>query len=310
MQPSSELHTRIRTLLERDRVVLFMKGTRQAPRCGFSAAVVETLAGYGVDFQDIDVLADPDLREGIKAFSDWPTLPQLYVGAEFVGGADIVRELDSSDELVGVLGVERPVPTVHASAACLAAFRAAPRQPGDILRLEISAGFDYALGVGSREPADVVASLADDLPLHLDPASARRADGLSLDFRDGADGGVVIDNPNEPSRAPAAAQVKQVTVQELAELLASGAELRLYDVRSPMERRIADFPAAQLFGRAAAEELADLDRETPLVFLCHYGIRSQGVAEHFLAEGFRDVSNVIGGVEAWSLQVDPTLPRY
>ena len=80
-------------------VVLYMKGTPVFPQCGFSAAVVQVLSDLGVKFKGIDVLTDPEIRQGIKEFSSWPTIPQLYVKGEFVGGCDIVREMYSSGEL-------------------------------------------------------------------------------------------------------------------------------------------------------------------------------------------------------------------
>jgi monothiol glutaredoxin len=90
-------------------VVLYMKGTPVFPQCGFSAAVVQILTHMGVKFKGIDVLADPALRQGIKDFSSWPTIPQLYVKGEFVGGCDIVREMFETGELKELLstrGVE------------------------------------------------------------------------------------------------------------------------------------------------------------------------------------------------------------
>ena len=81
-------------------VVLFMKGTPVFPQCGFSAAVVQVLNHLGVPFKGIDVLSDPGLRQGIKEFANWPTIPQLYVKGEFVGGCDIVREMFDTGELV------------------------------------------------------------------------------------------------------------------------------------------------------------------------------------------------------------------
>jgi monothiol glutaredoxin len=80
-------------------VLLYMKGTPVFPQCGFSAAVVQILTTLGVKFKGVDVLADPEIREGIKAFSQWPTIPQLYVKGEFVGGCDIIREMYESGEL-------------------------------------------------------------------------------------------------------------------------------------------------------------------------------------------------------------------
>jgi len=84
-------------------VVLFMKGVPEQPRCGFSGLVVQVLDHLGVDFIGVDVLQDESLRDGIKTFSDWPTVPQLYVKGEFVGGADIVREMFQSGELKTLL---------------------------------------------------------------------------------------------------------------------------------------------------------------------------------------------------------------
>lgn len=100
--------------LEQNPVVLFMKGTPDAPACGFSAVVVQILDHVGVDFVGVNVLADDELRQEIKVYSDWPTVPQLYVQREFVGGSDIVREMFQSGELKpflkdkGVLGDGSP----------------------------------------------------------------------------------------------------------------------------------------------------------------------------------------------------------
>jgi monothiol glutaredoxin len=90
---------RIRQDITENDVVVYMKGTPMFPQCGFSAAVVQVLSGMGVKFKGIDILVDPSLREGIKQFTNWPTLPQLYVKGEFVGGSDIVREMASNGEL-------------------------------------------------------------------------------------------------------------------------------------------------------------------------------------------------------------------
>ncbi len=101
---------RIKNDLADTDVVLFMKGTPVFPQCGFSAAVVQALSNLGVRFKGIDVLQDPELRDGIKQFSQWPTVPQLYVKGEFVGGCDIIREMYESGELQKMLedkGVKR-----------------------------------------------------------------------------------------------------------------------------------------------------------------------------------------------------------
>jgi len=92
-------HAFIAKTLEENPVVLFMKGVPEQPQCGFSAVVVQILDHLGVDFVGVNVLQDDALRQGIKEFTDWPTIPQLYVKGEFVGGADIVREMFSTGEL-------------------------------------------------------------------------------------------------------------------------------------------------------------------------------------------------------------------
>jgi monothiol glutaredoxin len=105
----SAVAERIRQEVTSNDVVLFMKGTPVFPQCGFSAAVVQVLTHVGVKFKGIDVLSDPSLRQGVKEFSSWPTIPQLYVKGEFIGGCDIVREMFDTGELTEMLstrGVE------------------------------------------------------------------------------------------------------------------------------------------------------------------------------------------------------------
>ena len=96
---NNPVFTRIKQDISENDVVLYMKGTPMFPQCGFSAAVVQVLTDLGVKFKGVDILADPSLRDAIKQFANWPTLPQLYVKGEFVGGCDIVREMSGSGEL-------------------------------------------------------------------------------------------------------------------------------------------------------------------------------------------------------------------
>jgi monothiol glutaredoxin len=99
-----DTHERIRKQVSENKVVLYMKGTPEAPQCGFSAAAVQMLEACGAEeVATVDVLADPDIRQGIKQFSNWPTIPQLYVAGEFIGGADIMREMYQSGELKKIL---------------------------------------------------------------------------------------------------------------------------------------------------------------------------------------------------------------
>ena len=97
------LKTRIQQTIGKDRIMLFMKGNPQMPQCGFSAAVVGVLKDEGVPFGSYNILADPELREGLKEYSSWPTFPQLYVDGKLIGGADIVRDLHQKGELEGLV---------------------------------------------------------------------------------------------------------------------------------------------------------------------------------------------------------------
>ena len=95
----TDAHTQIDDTVKANDVVLFMKGTKEMPQCGFSSRVAGVLNYMGVDFSDVNVLADEAIRQGIKDYSDWPTIPQLYVKGEFVGGCDIITEMTLSGEL-------------------------------------------------------------------------------------------------------------------------------------------------------------------------------------------------------------------
>ena len=100
---NDEIQINIKNIVDNNDVVLFMKGTKEQPQCGFSNAVVNTLSFMNVEYKDVNVLETDELREGIKEFTDWPTIPQLYVKGEFIGGCDIVLDMHKSGELAQVL---------------------------------------------------------------------------------------------------------------------------------------------------------------------------------------------------------------
>ena len=106
------------------------------------------------------------------------------------------------------------------------------------------------------------------------------------------------------------APIRQISAPELKALIDSGAHVEFVDVRTEHERQVACIEGSRLLDRAYHDELLQLDRETPLVFQCHHGVRSQGAAEYFRQQGFRNLSNLRGGIEAWSRLVDPSVPRY
>jgi monothiol glutaredoxin len=303
---SDALRNRISGLVAQNPVVLFMKGTRRAPQCGFSAQVVQILDELVPEYETVDVLSSAELRDGIKEFSQWPTIPQLFVNGEFVGGCDIVRALQESGELSQMLskpGAPAPLPTIHITEAALAAFRGAlVDADGEFLHLKIDARFQNDLYFAPREPGTLELSV-QGLRLFIDPPSARRAEGMSIDFIDGANAGFKIENPNQP------ASVKQLTPVELKELLEQG-KITLFDVRPDHERALASIAQARSLDEAGQKYLFSLDRNAPVAFLCHHGMRSQNAAEQLLGEGFRNVYNVRGGIHAWSETVDRGVPQY
>jgi monothiol glutaredoxin len=302
----SALRERIQSVVDQNPVVLFMKGTRTAPQCGFSATVVQILDSVLPEYSTVNVLSDPDIRQGIKDFSDWPTVPQLYVKGEFVGGCDIVKDLHAKGELEQALGVvSTPVapPKVTVSASAAAAFKEALSEADDFVRLEISPEFEHGLSIGPRASGDVEVP-TESLLLLLDRGSARRANGLSIDFVDTPNGKAFkINNPNEPPK------VRPLSVTELHTRMQAGT-LELFDVRTPKERELAQIQGARLLDRAAQDHILGLPKSTPLYFHCHHGGRSEQAAQFFLQHGYSEVYNVEGGIDAWSRDVDPEVPRY
>jgi monothiol glutaredoxin len=304
---TASVEDRIKSTIASAPVVLFMKGTRELPQCGFSAQVVQVLDSLGADYTTVNVLADPDVREGIKAYSRWPTIPQLYVRGEFIGGCDIVRELYANGELEQKLGVaSKPVavPRVRISERAAQAFREAIENDDEYVRLEVSGQYEHGLSIGPKQPGDIEVS-GGSLTILVGRTSAARAEGVSIDYIDTPSGPAFkIENPNEPPH------VRSLSAEELKAKLDAGEKLELIDVRTPEEREIASIAGARLLDDGLLQELAGLDRDTTLVFHCHHGGRSQRAAEQFVAQGFRSVYNLTGGIDSWSLDVDPDVPRY
>lgn len=306
MSSTDPTRARIESIIQQHEIVLFMKGDAAMPQCGFSAAAVAVLNELDRPFHTVDVLSDMAIREGIKAFSQWPTIPQLYIKQEFIGGSDIVRQMAASGELHAVVGVPFAPPTppqITLSPAMIQAFLEAGLGPDEHPRVMVGAGFRYQVGIDSRRDDDFVVE-AGGLKVLIDRDSAKRADGMKLDYKAGEGGGILIDNPNEP------AQVKQLDVSALAEMLKGDRDLRLIDVRTPAEHATASIAGATLLNPGLMHDLEALPKDTMLVFHCHHGGRSQAVAQRFVGLGFRKVYNVQGGIDAWSQAVDPSVPRY
>jgi monothiol glutaredoxin len=304
----SDVHATIDGLIQSNKVVLFMKGNKQMPQCGFSARAIEALASTGVDFETVDVLADPAIRQGIKDYSNWPTIPQLYINQEFIGGSDILTQMHASGELHEVLGItyEPPkAPELNLTDAFVTAIRTAMdgAPGGGMPRLQISPRFEYGFGMSAEGPTDFKVE-SNGLTILVDPSTAERANGMTLDFAEGPQGGIVIDNPNEPP------SVRRIDAMSYKAMRESGETHRLIDVRTMEEWNKARIEGAELIDDAAFQALIDLPKDTPLVFVCHHGIRSMQAASQLVQKGFRKVYNLEGGIDAWSIHADPGVPRY
>jgi monothiol glutaredoxin len=307
MPLTEQQRAQLQGLVRSNDVVLFMKGNRHFPQCGFSATVIGILDELTSGYQTVNILQDAAVRDGMKEFSSWPTFPQLYVKGEFVGGCDIVKSLHASGELQKLLGVEaKPVqaPRVTMTAAAAAAFKEGAADAGaDVLRLEIDPRFDCDLHFGPRKATDLEAT-SSGVALYVDRASASRADGITIDFIEGPRGKAFkIDNPNEPPR------VKAIGPKALKAML-DASQVQLFDVRPNDERARASIAQARALDAQGQEALFALKKDAAVALHCHHGTRSRAAAEQLLQEGFTNVYNLEGGIEAWSREVDPSVPRY
>lgn len=307
MSLSPATRTRIEALLASHRVVLFMKGTRHAPQCGFSAAATDRLNALLDDYATVDVLADEEIRAGIKEFGQWPTIPQLYVGGELVGGADIVQSMFDSGELHRVLGVPEPdrtPPMITVSDAAADRVRGALADAGEMkLFLVVDGRFQPQFQLREAGDNDIVV-VANGLEVHFDVASAQRARGASIDWTSTPHGeGLAIFLPAAPQA------LKSMDVQTLKQRLDAG-DITLIDVRPEHERALAAIAAADVLTPDTHARLIALPKDAPLAFICHHGVSSRNAAEHFREHGFTNLWNVEGGIEAWAREVDPTVARY
>ena len=199
------IRERIDGIVGSDRVVLFMKGTPAMPQCGFSAATTSILSTLVPAYTTFNVLEDPEVRESIKSYSDWPTIPQLYVGGEFMGGCDIVRQMFNSGELHDALGLEPPdrtPPDLHVSDSAAGLIREAlSEQPGLAVHLRIDASWQHGFSLGRVEGHEISAE-SNGVTVYMDVGTAPRARGLSVDLEESLTGVTLkVDNPNVPSTA-------------------------------------------------------------------------------------------------------------
>jgi len=205
MPLNDELKQRIESIVGSDRVVLFMKGTRQMPQCGFSAATVGILDSLVTEYTTVNVLEDQAIREGIKEYSSWPTIPQLYVDGEFMGGCDVARQMFNTGALHEALGVPAPSrtpPEISISDDAASVINnALQSQPGSAVHLSIDSRWQHNFSLGPVEGHEVKAE-SNGVEILMDVATAQKARGLKVSMEDTLQGrGLKIENPNAPALA-------------------------------------------------------------------------------------------------------------
>ena len=298
---------KIETYLNQDRVVLFMKGNPQTPQCGFSAKTTGMLSSLLSSYTTIDVLQDQDIREGIKEYSDWPTIPQLYIDKELVGGCDIVTGMFNSGELHEFLGVDKPdrsPPDVTITeSAAEKILESMQGHEGVGLHFQVDANWQSQFSLAPAQGHEISVE-SNGITLLFDVASAQKARGAVIDWVSTMQGeGLTISLPSAPE------PINQISVSELKQKLDDD-EIILVDVRGEDERETASITGARAMNNEVMTEIEAMPKDTALAFFCHTGSRSQVAAKHFRKEGFTKVSNVAGGIDAWSKEIDSDVPLY
>ncbi|HMA99206.1 MAG TPA: Grx4 family monothiol glutaredoxin [Wenzhouxiangella sp.] len=291
------LKERIEQQIASNDVVLYMKGTPKMPQCGFSAktaGMLDTL--LGPNFSAFNVLEDEAIREGIKVYGDWPTIPQLYVKGELLGGCDIVTEMFNAGELHEMLGLEKPdrtppeIEITEKAAVKIREFLAG--YPGQCLHFSIASDWDANFNIGPREGHEI-ATEAAGITIVMDLASAQRAKGAKIDWVETVQGeGLKLDLPGAPP------PVRQMTPAELQNKINAGERVMVVDTRSEGDRNAHPLDFARPLDAGLMAELKQADPNLPLVFVCNVGVSSQAVAEHYRKQGFAEVYNLEGGVQA------------
>lgn len=289
----------IEKLISNNTCVLFMKGNPKHPQCGFSSNTVKILNEIvGEDFSYCNVLEDQNIREGIKEYGNWPTIPQLYINKELVGGNDIVTEMYNSGELQTMLG--KPMPerkpalitiTEKAKENILSGIE---NIGSSVLMLSIDSQFNTRFSIEEPKGYELTSDVGD-IKIYMDIGTAKRADGIEIDWVEDLQGsGLVIKNPNEPK------SVNQISKNELEKGMADGVYSHIYDVRGEHEFLANSIPGSKRLDKQNMQEIENLEKHTPLVFVCSVGNSSQGACEFYRKKGYTNVNNLVGGVSVWS----------
>jgi len=307
MDLSDSVKSKIDNYVHGNKVVLFMKGTPQQPECGFSAKTIAALDSLLPDYASVNVLEDSEIREGIKVYGNWPTIPQLYIDGELVGGCDIVLNMLNSGELHECLNLDPPdrtPPEITLTAVAADQIKESMQgHEGIALHFQVDANWNSQFHLAPAEGNEISAE-SSGVRILMDLTTAQRARGAVIDWVSSIEGeGLAIDLPQAPP------PVKQMTVQELAKKLEAD-NITLVDIRGDDERARAFIEGAEILTREVMDKLEQMPKESEIAFLCQHGNASQGAAEYFRKKGFTKISNVAGGVQAWAQEINTSLPAF
>ncbi len=307
MNLSDSVKSKIDNYVHGNKVVLFMKGTPQQPQCGFSAKTIAALDSLLPDYASVDVLEDSEIREGIKVYGNWPTIPQLYIDGELVGGCDIVLNMLNSGELHECLDLEPPdrtPPEITITEIAATQLKESMQgHEGIALHFQVDANWNSQFNLAPAE-GNEISTESNGVRILMDLATAQRARGAVIDWVSSIQGeGLAIDLPQAPP------PVKQMTVQELAKKLEAD-KITLVDIRGDDERARAFIESAEILTREVMDKLEQMPKDSEIAFLCQHGNASQGAAEYFRKKGFTKISNVAGGMQAWAQEINTSLPSF
>jgi monothiol glutaredoxin len=292
----------IEKIVSDNKCVLFMKGNPTHPQCGFSSNTVGILKELlGQNFSYCNVLDDNEIREGIKEFGNWPTIPQLYINKELVGGNDIVTEMYNTGELHSMLGLPQPSrdpAKINISEKAAENIHSGTESMGsNVLMLTIDGQFNTRFSIEEPKGYEVV-SECGDIKIYMDVGTAKRADGIEIDWVEDLQGaGLVIKNPNEPKA------VKQISIDELKVGMQDNTYTHIYDVRSEQQFLEQSIEGSKRLDKLNMQIIEGLEKDTPLVFVCTVGNSSQGACEFYRKKGFTNVNNLVGGITAWNKSI-------
>ncbi len=288
----------IENLVNNNDCILFMKGTPSHPQCGFSSNTITILKDVlGDDFTTFNVLENNDVREGIKEYGNWPTIPQVYVKSELIGGNDIVTEMFNTGELHTMLNLPQPDRTpaeINISEKAKENILSGIENIGsNVLMLSIDNQFNTRFSIDQPKGYEVISEI-DEIKIYMDVGTAKKANGIEIDWVEDLQGaGLVIKNPNEPK------SVNQLTIESLKQGIESQVIEYIYDVRSEEQYNSQHIPGSKRLDKDNMQVIESLDKNTPLVFVCAVGNTSQGACEFYRKKGYTNINNLVGGVSAW-----------